>query len=224
MAALDSLERLPPWALYGGAGLVVGGGYLLYKKHKAAAAGTAPSTAMSALSAYSSPASLSGQQSSVVPYYLTDQAGIPASTTLTQRRPIQTIPAGIPSATGVSSPTTLPDIPPILPVNPPAAPTPSAPAAPAPAPGGSNNIPADLLRQIQAGGEQIIGQLAAPGGGVWWLGSKGGIFAEGGAPFFGSARPYGFDDSKIRSAIAIQPLGKGYRIISSRGENYDFNG
>jgi hypothetical protein len=50
------------------------------------------------------------------------------------------------------------------------------------------------------------------------------VFAEGGAPFFGSARPYGFDDPNVRKAIAIQPLGKGYQVISSRGENYAFSG
>jgi hypothetical protein len=111
---------------------------------------------------------------------------------------------------------------PSLPQNP-------APSQPAPAPPAepqntqSQNLPADLLARIQAGGENIIGSLRDPlTGGTWYLGSKGGIFAVGGARFLGSARQYGFDNPAIRSAVNITPLGTGYRVTSSRGETYDF--
>lgn len=230
-----TVESLPPWALYGGAGVAAGGGYLLYRRRKAASASVPAATAAAAPAAVQSALDLGAQtqQPSIVPYYLTaNSPGTPNGATaatdqVKKRKPPKTIPASIPSATGAGT-TTLPDIPPLLPVAPTAAPVPAptAPSTPAPAtaPGGSNNIPADVLQKIQAGGEQIIGQLGAPGGGVWWLGSKGGVFNEGGAPFFGSANPYGFDDPNVRKAVSIVPLGKGYRVISNRGENYDFPG
>lgn len=226
MAALGSLrlDNLPPWALYGGAGVVAGGGYLLYKKRHAAADGAAaPSTAMSDLSAYSSPASASGQQPSIVPYYLTaDQQNPGGSATMTQRKPPKTTPARIPPATGVSTPATLPDLPPILPVSPTPAPQ-VAPGQPAPtAAPGPANLPGDLLAKIKANGESLIGSLIDPEtGGTWWFSDKGGVYAVNGARFLGSVPGVGAYFPGFKAIQAV-PLGKGYRIVNSAGQTYNF--
>lgn len=229
MALADtlSLDRLPPWALYGGAGVVAGGGYLLYRRRRSASGSSAaPSAAAPVQSALDLGAQT--QQSSMVPYYLTDQSQQQGSTTMTQRRPPRTIPSSIPGSTGASSGSgaaQLPDIPPLLPPSSPGtpAPPPVAPPAPAaPAPGQSNNLPADLLAKIQANGEHIIDSIAAPGGGQWYLSDKGGIFAIN-APFYGAAisQPY-FGGG--RKAMRLVPNGKGYSIVASSGEVYQYPG
>lgn len=230
MAITDTLDRLPPWALYGGAGVAVGGGYLLYRRRKASASGsaassTAPAAVQSALDLGSQT-----QQSSVVPYYLTEQSGQQASTTMDQRRPPRTIPSSVPSPTGVSSGSgaaQLPDIPPLLPPSSPGAPAPvPAPAPPAPPPPPAvtqnNNLSGDLLAKIRANGETIVDSIAAPGGGQWYLSDKGGIFAIN-APFYGAAisQPY-FGGG--RKAMRLVPNGKGYSIVTTSGETYGYPG
>lgn len=231
MALADTFRRLPPWAVYAGAAGVGGGAFLYWRRRKAAAGAATPAAATTPLNTTTD--STTGQGPSIVPYYLTadpNAGGTPPTAPPPVRR------AQIPAGTSVATTTTpngagavLPPIPPLLPVSP-AAPTSPAPppapsVAPTAAPGANNNIPPDLLAQIQQSGERIVGQLTDPRtGGTWWLGSYGGIFAEGGARFLGSARNNGFGPGAPRTAIAIQPLGTGYRIVSSRGENYDYPG
>lgn len=228
---------VPDWGLYAGGGLLIGGGYLLYRKRKAAASsGVAAPSFTPSMDTGSS-----GQQPSIVPYYLRGGSGDNTGQTPTQG--VWPTPAGTPGGGNVISGGELPVIPPILPPSPVQPSTPVVPAQPAPAPvppppapgpapapvaprpPAVTNLPPDMLQKIQAAGEQIISSLIDPNtGGTWWLGSKGGVFNVGGAPFFGSARPFGFDDPNVRRAVQIVPLGRGYRVVSSRGENYDFPG
>lgn len=120
MALADtlSLDRLPPWALYGGAGLVAGGGYLLYRRRKAAAAG-APAAAAPAPAQSFDP----NQQPSLVPYYLTADQGQGTQGTGRQRPTSWPRPAVPPPATNVTGTSggavgsVIPPIPPILPGN-----------------------------------------------------------------------------------------------------------
>lgn len=220
------LKGYPDWVVYAGGGVVLGGGYLLYRKRKSASATSAPvsQTGADLSGTYSS---ASGQQSSIVPYYLTGNSGqdfrSPGGGT-TQGPPLPT-PSGPPGGDNVST-GTLPVIPPILPnVNtqtnipqPPPAPTPPPTGTPV-APTQNNNIPSDLLAKIQAAGEQIISSVAAPNGGVWYLGSKGGVFAIN-APFYGS--PVGQSYWGSRKALQIVPNGNGYTVIDTAGERYSY--
>lgn len=235
MALADTLRRLPPWALYGGVGVAAGGGYLLYRRRKASAAGSAAGSASSAAAPVQSALDLGAQtqQSSVMPYYLTDQSASAnnGSTTLTQRRPPRTIPSSIPSSTGVSSGSgaaALPDIPPLLPPSspgtpaPPPAPAPAPPPPAAPPPGQNNNLPADLLAKIRANGETIVDSIAAPGGGQYYLSDKGGVFAIN-APFFGAPIGQSYFGGG-RKAMRIVPNGKGYSVVASSGETYQYPG
>src|SRR5262245_31756994 len=130
VALTDELERLPPWALYGGAGVLAGGGYLLYRRRKATAATGPPAGSSGATSTMAYGAS--DQPSSIVPYYLT--ANPDQTTQGTAPPPVlgASVPGGS-SATG--SPIgggVLPPIPPILPISPEPAPPPPPPPPPAP--------------------------------------------------------------------------------------------
>lgn len=93
--------------------------------------------------------------------------------------------------------------------------------APAPAPAQNNNIPADLMARITANGERIIDSLAAPGGGTWYLGSKGGVFGIN-APSYGS--PYGqsYWTNFLHTPVRIVPNGQGYTVVSAAGERFNY--
>lgn len=218
------------------------GGYLLWRRRQAAAAETPSSSSGTGLAAgapgggggasyysaspgssyYSStPTSAFSDYGAPAPVSVLPPLTIPVDTGTGQ--PNVTVPNPTPTGPPQNSPVNTPPTPP---PPPPPAPSPASPAPVAPAPPWSPaNIPADLLRAINGGGETIIKAIEDPlTGGTWYLGSKGGIFALGGARFLGSARNYGFDDPNVRKAVDIQPNGNGYRVISSRGETYNFPG
>lgn len=239
MALADTFDRLPPWALYGGAGLAAGGGYFLYRRRRqqqaGAGAGAAQATTASSPATSSLDYGASAQQPSIVPYYLTSGQGQGSYGGGRRSVPTPTgasVPGGsAATGTGAAGPAggVLPDIPPILPVSP--TPPPPAPSiagptpAPAPAPApGPVNLPADLLAQIRSNGENIIGNLIDPvTGGTWWFGSKGGVFAVNGARFLGSVPSVGASFPGFTAVQAI-PVGSGYRIVNSAGQAYNFNG
>jgi len=233
---------IPDWALYAGAGVVVGGGYFLYKKRKAAASTATPATSGGAAAPVPSTAysdTSSGQQSSIVPYYLTGNQGSQGSYgigSLSGSTPLPT-PSGTPAGPTASGSTSdqnaavLPPIPPLLPVTPPSptsvAPPPPVPSTaaptPAPAPQQNNNIPPDLMQKITANGERIIGGIPSPNGGMWWLGSKGGVFAIN-APFYGAPAGQSYFTGVHGTPAGIVPFGSGYEVINSIGETYKYGG
>jgi hypothetical protein len=118
--------------------------------------------------------------------------------------------------------------PPYPPLPPPPAPTPPPETTPSPSPAASTacpNLSSDLTARMAAGGESVLGELSDPiGGGCWWFGSLGGVFAMGGARFLGSARNYGFGPPGDRRAVQFNRLGTGYQIVSNHGETYNFPG
>jgi hypothetical protein len=74
----------------------------------------------------------------------------------------------------------------------------------------------------------IVDAKEAPGGGIWAVGADGGVFALGGAPFFGSYHserlaPHRNDPNRRFTGIEVTETG-GYRILSDRpGElGYEF--
>jgi hypothetical protein len=225
--ALADLERLPPWALYGGAGVAAGGGYLLYRRRRSGG-GTATLSPPAAPVQSALDLGAATQQPSIVPYYLTGGAGQNGSTTLRQRRPQTPVPAGIPPATG-ANPGPLPDIPPLLPISTPPPPAQAGPTPPPPAPAPPPaqqvaNLPPDVLANIRANGEQLLGNLIDPlTGGTWWFGDKGGVFAVNGARFLGSVPSAGAFYPGFRAIQAI-PMGSGYRIVNTQGQTYNFGG
>lgn len=222
---LAALRRLPPWALYGGAGVAGGGGYLLYRRRRAASS-AAPVATQAAPVQSALDIGAQTQQSSIVPYYLTDQSASSNGTNalpaigVPKKRPPKVTPAAIPSAIGATT-TTLPDIPPLMPVAPTAPPPPPSAAPAAPAQTANNNLPADLLAKIKANGEEIVDALAAPNGGMWYLSSKGGVFGIN-APYYGGAlgQPY----FSGRSAKKLVPNGGGYSIVDATGSLYNYGG
>jgi hypothetical protein len=204
---------LPRWALPVGAAAAGGGALLLYRRRQAATASSAAAPVSSGVG------------------YTTGNAAVDNGSAYGAPLPVSVLPPitfGGTSSSGSSatdgtavSPT---------PTGPPASPTVNQPVVNTPPPpslaptASLTNIDPGTLQQIQATGERIVKGILAPNGGTWWLGSKGGIFATGGAPFFGSAVNYGFSDPSVRSAVDIQPLGTGYQVVSSRGEIYRFPG
>lgn len=232
---------VPDWAVYVGAGLGLTGAFLLYKKSKAgSSSATGAAVSSSPSGAYSSDTS-SGQQPGIVPYYLTGNAGQQAGFNGTTSQLPQPTPAGTggggnivgpggsgailvggnnPIINSAPNPIAPPVAPPVAP-----APPPPAPVQPAPPPAQQvANLPANLLQQIQANGENIIGNLIDPiTGGTWWFGSKGGVFAVNGARYLGSASQPGAYYPGLQIVQAI-PLGSGYREVSAKGETYNYTG
>lgn len=119
-----------------------------------------------------------------------------------------------------------PTLPPALPPVPNPSPVPHDnapnPVPPSPAPTGCPQPPAGWPG---VAGETILGRLDAPGGGCWWFSNYGGVANMGGAKLLGSASGYrmgpGYENPP-RYIVGFQPLGRGYRLISNRNENYDF--
>lgn len=233
-------REIPDSVVYVGAGLGLTGAFLLYKKSKAGSSSSATgATSGSPSGAYSS-ATDSGQQSSVVPYYLTGNAGQNSGFRGTTSSLPNPTPAGTGGGGNIVGPggsgailvggnnpiiNSAPNpIAPTVAPTPPPAPAP-APVAPAPPPAQQvANLPADLLKQIQANGESIIGNLIDPiTGGTWWFGSKGGVFAVNGARYLGSASQPGAYYPGLQIVQAI-PLGNGYREVSVKGETYNYAG
>jgi hypothetical protein len=77
------------------------------------------------------------------------------------------------------------------------------------------------MQKIMANGERIIGGLPSPNGGMWWLGSKGGVFAIN-APFYGAPAGQPYWGSRVPAAIL--PNGNGYMIVDTAGEQYRYGG
>lgn len=73
-----------------------------------------------------------------------------------------------------------------------------------------------------------VDRIAAPGGGFYVLGSDGGIFTEGAAPFYGSMHSYGDKDTLRgqhqygKGALSLN-AGGGYSVTDSAGRRYDFD-
>lgn len=230
-------REVPDWAVYGGIGLVGAGGFYLYKKRQSAKASAANSGSVSTAGSSAGTAATSvNQQPSIVPYYLTSGTGQPRGTygssqgggVASNGNPLP-VPSGVPGGGNILSDQNnilTPAPAPSLPSPPVPAPTPPAPA-PAPAPSAgptpqqNNNIPADLLAKITANGEHIVSSLASPNGGVWYLGSKGGVFAIN-SPFYGA--PAGQSYWGNRTALQIVPNGNGYTVIDSTGSRYNYGG
>lgn len=106
---------------------------------------------------------------------------------------------------------------------------------PLPVPTGSGNgnkliplpaLPTDLLHKIAAGGAKIIGSVRLNNGGAgYYFDNKGGVYAVGGAPFFGSyfSLPASVRNSPTRTFTHLTLLpGGGYTLVSNTGEKYNF--
>lgn len=72
-------------------------------------------------------------------------------------------------------------------------------------------------------GVQVVGRVPAPGGGEWVLGSDGGVFAEGGAAFYGSYPGLQGQDPNRRFSRIDPTTDGGYMLTSTSGETYHFN-
>ena len=215
--------KQPPW-LIPAAGIGAAGLFLIWRRRQRAAASSNPATAASSTPAYSSAYSTGN------PLYDNGSAyGAPLPVSVLPPITLSPDPAAGKVDTPVAPPPPPPAAPPTQPtVNQPIAPPPPPPTlqvAPPKPPPSLTNLPGDLLAKIAANGERIVKGIVDPNsGGTWWLGSKGGIFSVGNAPFFGSAASgMGFDGVN-RYATDIQYLGSGYQIVSNRGEIYRFPG
>jgi hypothetical protein len=73
--------------------------------------------------------------------------------------------------------------------------------------------------------EPIVSDLACPTGGTWLLGLHGGVYATGGAPYYGgpAGKPYWLDRTD-RVATGLRPFGAGgYTVLTdAASEHYDY--
>lgn len=74
-----------------------------------------------------------------------------------------------------------------------------------------------------------VDRIAAPGGGFYILGSDGGVFTEGGAPFYGSMQSFKPGQDTLagqhqygKGALSLN-AGGGYRVTDTAGRGYDFD-
>lgn len=89
-----------------------------------------------------------------------------------------------------------------------------------------SQVPANMLAEVPSGAEPVDA-IPAPGGGYWVLGSDGGIFAVGGAAYFGSYLDDRYIDpihrnDPTRSFTNILETGTGYAIVSNYDQVYNF--
>lgn len=132
---------------------------------------------------------------------------------------------GPPPFSPVAAPPPLPAAPPVsqAPLPPQAPPPPAPPPAPPPPPDAGAAIPNFPSWVNLNPGETVIGLLPSPEpGGGWYLSNYGGVFNVGPAPMLGAPRNEGFGPPGDRRAVSIVPLGRGYRVISNHGENYNY--
>jgi hypothetical protein len=78
-------------------------------------------------------------------------------------------------------------------------------------------------------GVNEVDRIAAPGGGFYVLGSDGGVFTEGAAPFYGSMWNFKPGQDTLagkhefgKGALSLNPTG-GYSVTDSGGRKYDFD-
>jgi hypothetical protein len=93
-------------------------------------------------------------------------------------------------------------------------------------------LSADIVAAMQAGGESIVQVAESSAGGWLYLTSKGGVYNEGGSPFFGSYLGYaGSTDDPAREIALHGHFGSGglvalpgghYSLINASGEVYNF--
>jgi hypothetical protein len=74
--------------------------------------------------------------------------------------------------------------------------------------------------QAPASVVRAYGSATAPGGGVWLVGTDGGVFAYGGAGYFGSMGGRPLDQPVV--AMAGTPDGKGYWLVAADGGVFAF--
>ena len=74
-----------------------------------------------------------------------------------------------------------------------------------------------------------VDRIAAPGGGFYVLGSDGGVFTEGAAPFYGSMHSFKSGQDTLagqhqygKGALSLN-AGGGYSVTDSAGRKYDFD-
>ena len=89
------------------------------------------------------------------------------------------------------------------------------------------DVPADLMRQVPAGAKPVDA-IPGPNGQGWYvLGSDGGVFALGGAPYLGGYQDANMagarnDPTRTFSGIMVNAQG-GYTLLSNKSEHYNFN-
>lgn len=212
-------RRLPKWAPVAGVGLAALA-YVVYRRSKSSLGSAANNSA-------------AGSSSSLPYGNATTMGGGFGAPGYGAPGPVSVLPPL--TVGGTSSTDTTQQVPPPVTAFPPGGfggtnPAPSlpvqqgTPTPPTPQPVQPANLPADLVARIQANGEQLIGNMIDPQtGGTWWFGSKGGVFAVNGARFLGSV---GSSNAYFPglNIIAAQPSGNGYRLIGSKGENYNYPG
>ena len=87
-------------------------------------------------------------------------------------------------------------------------------------PDGSLWTTTDQWTSIAGLANPVIGWAARPGGGAWEVNARGGVFARGGAPFYGSLVGHQLPSPVV--AIAATPTGAGYWLVTAAGGVFTF--